>query len=260
MVRLINSHTETLVDLTRSSGTFTRLHVYCPRRDLGDHASELRLLLVTDLLRRTLEELHSQQVLITLVNDETAMARTSHLMNVFWIPEPDGLRPPSHEGPEAPDIVLECYQPHMPYDEINHSWEVPRVTVGPVLGYDDLGTIATEEDVLKRSDPLTVRLALLAWPYHDAISLSPARLQEADTILTTWRTEVAAWARYPSSPIPREIADRVRAALDNQLNIGAVIDTMRDISHQEMIPAGAKFETFISIDRILACNLTRELS
>lgn len=88
----------------------------------------------------------------------------------------------------------------------------------------------------------------------DAITLTEA----ADT-LDRWRRAVAAWATRPSRPIPEPVRQALRDAWEDDVDVLAVLDVLRDVAGAQDVPDGARFETYAYADRLLGLELTREI-
>ncbi|MGW1597316.1 hypothetical protein [Streptomyces sp. NPDC002343] len=127
----------------------------------------------------------------------------------------------------------------------------PGAASGPDDGPGVLATLL--------SDPAALRLALLAVPRGEPARLDPATLDEAARSLARWRRSVAGWARRPSRPVPGEVRERLRAAWEDDLDLPAVLDVLRDAASAPGIPDGARFETCVYADRLLALDLARDL-
>lgn len=110
-----------------------------------------------------------------------------------------------------------------------------------------------------RGDLLALRLALLSRPYRQPVTLTQAALAEAAESAGRWRRRVAEWASQPSRPIPSGAATAIRDAFDGDLNTVAALDLLRSTESRQDIPAGAKFETFLFVDRVLGLELPREI-
>ncbi|GHI09354.1 hypothetical protein Scel_76750 [Streptomyces cellostaticus] len=109
------------------------------------------------------------------------------------------------------------------------------------------------------SDPASLRLALLSVPRNTAVRLDAGRLEEAARTLAHWRRAVAGWARQPSRPVPDEVRARLRAAWEDDLDLPGVLDVLRDVERAPGLPDGARFETYVYADRLLAVDLARDL-
>ncbi|MFE5220407.1 MULTISPECIES: hypothetical protein [unclassified Streptomyces] len=109
------------------------------------------------------------------------------------------------------------------------------------------------------ADPAALRLALLSVPRGEPVHLDRAALDRAAQRLTHWRRAVAAWARRPSRPVPEEVRVRLRAAWEDDLDLPAVLEVLRDVESAPGVPDGARFETYVYADRLLALDLPRDL-
>ncbi|AKN71748.1 cysteinyl-tRNA synthetase [Streptomyces sp. PBH53] len=109
------------------------------------------------------------------------------------------------------------------------------------------------------ADPAVLRLALLAVPRSEPARLDPAVLDDAARSLARWRRAVAGWARRPSRPVPGEVRERLRAAWEDDLDLPAVLGVLRDVERAPGVPDGARFETYVYADRLLALDLARDL-
>ena len=84
-------------------------------------------------------------------------------------------------------------------------------------------------------------------------------LADAAESLGRWRRAVAEWASQPSRPIPPEIAGKIGNAFDEDLNTVAALDVLHAVESGHDMPAGAKFETFVFVDRVLGLELARDI-
>ncbi|MGW2747995.1 hypothetical protein [Streptomyces sp. NPDC001450] len=109
------------------------------------------------------------------------------------------------------------------------------------------------------SDPTALRLALLSVPRNTAVRLDADGLGEAARILARWRRAVAGWARQPSRPVPDAVRVRLRAAWEDDLDLPGVLAVLRDVASEPGLPDGARFETYVYADRLLALDLARDL-
>ncbi|MES9525645.1 hypothetical protein [Streptomyces capoamus] len=109
------------------------------------------------------------------------------------------------------------------------------------------------------SDPSALRLALLAVARDRPVRLDPAVLEDAARRLARWRRAVAGWARRPSRPVPGEVRERLRAAWEDDLDLPAVLGVLGDVESAAGVPDGARFETFVYADRLLALDLARDV-
>ena len=135
----------------------------------------------------------------------------------------------------------------------SHGGDEVLIGVGPV---EDLTQRAAGRD---RRDLLTLRLTMLSCPYREPVRLTPAALVDAAVLAGRWRRRMAEWAGQPSKPIPAEAASVIRGAFDDDLDTVAAVDLLRSVESRPDVPAGAKFETFLFVDRVLGLKLPREV-
>jgi hypothetical protein len=197
--------------------------------DLG----ALRILLVADLLLRA-AELRRLQVLITLTS-EGQTADLERAADALGIHRPAERAMPGQCGPA--DVHL-----------VGGDAEVDGGLVARV------GVARGEQG----DDPLALRLALLGFPWHEPADLTETALAEARDTVKRWRSLVAQWARSPSRPMPAGTAEQVKAAFGD-LDTVSVLALLRDLASDESVPPGARFETFVYADRVLALELPREI-
>jgi cysteinyl-tRNA synthetase len=95
-------------------------------------------------------------------------------------------------------------------------------------------------------------------PWDEPADLSEAALADARDTVKRWRSLVAQWARSPSRPMPPAIAEQIKAAFAD-LDTACVLALLRDLASDESVPPGARFETFVYADRVLALELPREI-
>ena len=104
-------------------------------------------------------------------------------------------------------------------------------------------------------DPLAARLAFLEHRYRQQMNLTWDTLTAADGTLRRWRELVADWADEPSKPMCAEYWSHISDALDEDLDTPAALRALRELAKDAEIPAGSKFETFVSADRVLGLDL-----
>jgi hypothetical protein len=107
-------------------------------------------------------------------------------------------------------------------------------------------------------DPLALRLALLGFRWNEPADLTEDALAEAGRTLSHWRRRVADWARFPSRPVPAAVAEQIRTAVGD-LDTVSLLALLRGLASDEAMPPGARFETFVYADRLLALELPREI-
>jgi cysteinyl-tRNA synthetase len=118
------------------------------------------------------------------------------------------------------------------------------------------GNVVLLSDLTARGlDPLAARLAFLEHRYRQQMNLTWETLTGADGTLRRWREQVADWANEPSKPMCAEYWARITTALDDDLDTPAALRALRELADDPEIPAGSKFETFASADRVLGLDL-----
>ncbi|MFJ4688465.1 hypothetical protein [Streptomyces sp. NPDC088789] len=237
MLRIIDARTGRPTDPAPLRRGLTRVEAYVS----GDDLTALRVLLVADVLVRTLE-LGGTPVWELLDADvERAELRASAAAL--------GIRP-FEESRDVGQALGAAQAVHV----VERGTRVPGgvvlavAPVDPATGPPPPGT-----------DPSALRLALLAVDRAEPARLDPRTLEEARATLTDWRGTVAGWARSPSRPVPAEIRNRLRAAWENDLDVPGVLRILHQVAAEPGLPDGARFETYAYADRLLALELTRDL-
>ena len=229
----------------------------------GPHCghSNLRVLLVADVLHRVVKDLHAGHVQLAIVRPSTATETNDRLrLGLPFTPEMFGIRPSLGVGdcldPAAELLGQGC-------DVIVEYTTDPQVST-PHFGQSDAPLILRVGEVTgpfpaEGREPLATRLALLRHLRSEPVSLEPATLDQAEQTLREWRRSVAAWAEHPSAPMHRATVDSARAALDENLDVGTVLGLLHRLIENPAVPPGAKFETFVFLDQVLALDLARDL-
>ncbi|CCH80150.1 conserved hypothetical protein [Nostocoides japonicum T1-X7] len=211
----------------------------------------MRLLLVGDVLRRIVEVTSGDRIAVDVGPGRCALTRPlGRLLDGLQLGEPhrpSGLgEAASTSSSGRPRVVL------VPADTSNDITNrlVLRVASVSPPGLDDALTRQLDE-----RDPLTLRLALLRTSYAVPAVLSAARLRRAEETLDRWRFKVAYWKDQPTAP-PQGIED-MRDALARDLDTATVLRMLHRLELDHGIPSGAKFATFVDLDRVLALDLRR---
>jgi cysteinyl-tRNA synthetase len=122
------------------------------------------------------------------------------------------------------------------------------------------GNVVLVRDVAERGyDPLALRLFFLTGRYRQQMNLTWDALAAADRRLRRWRSKVAEWAEQPSTAMCADYVERLRAAFDDDLDSPTALVALGELEKDTGIPPGAKFETFVWIDRILGLDLARDV-
>lgn len=206
-----------------------------------------RVLVVGDLVRRVLEDLHSAQVLATLITEDRSAADDDWRAE-YMVRPMAGVYADLHaaeEGMGRPvDLVIVT-------DEYSRQLTPMRSVMGVApVHYAEL---------LSEADPASVRFALARVPYAQPVDITRSVLDQADTVLARWRKHLAVWGRHPSRPIPPGWRTAAVDALDDNVDVGAVVTMLLALEEVDDIAPGVKFEAFAYLDRVLAVDLAREL-
>ena len=229
----------------------------------GPHSghTNLRVLLVADVLHRVVKDLHAGHVQLAVARPTTATETDDRLrLALPFTPEMFGIRPSLGVGdcldPAAVLLGRGC-------DVIVESTTGAQVS-GHHFGRSDaplalrVGEV-TEPVPAQGREPLAIRLALLRHLRGEPVSLEPATLDQAEQTLRDWRRSVAAWAEHPSAPMHPTTVESARAALDDNLDVPAVLGLLPQLIDNPALPPGAKFETLVFLDQVLALDLARDV-
>lgn len=189
-----------------------------------DTVSGLRALLLADVLRRA-GELTGLQTFVHLPGAGLPESAGSF-----------GIGPVEHEEPGECDLRINEPGPGAGL----------RVATAGIAGCDA---------VPAGTDLGALRLALLAVPHDVPAELDTAGLANAAAELAGLRAEVAVWASLPSGApavaYPRAALDAVR----DDAGTPAALDALRRAAADDALSPGARFETVVLIDRLLALDL-----
>ncbi|WP_059080858.1 hypothetical protein [Streptomyces scabiei] len=239
MLRITDARTGEPAEIRRA---LTRVHAHTP----GDTPSALRVLLVADVLARALE-LGGSPVLF--VADPPAALRERADDLGIRQSETSGA---TRGGRQVLHVTVPGEPPGPgtgPRTDAGIAIEVGPVTeAGPVTGTGETAASGT-----------ALRLALLSHPRRTPVTLDTTAVREAEDTLGHWRGSVAAWAARPSRPVPEPVRQALREAWDDDLDVRAVLDVLRDVERDPDVPDGARFETYAYADRLLGLELTREI-
>jgi len=222
-------------------------------------ATALRVLLVADLVARV-AELGNLQALTVLVTGDESADRVSALEAAAGAL---GIHPPAGRARSgnAPALLGGPADIHV----VSGGVEVHDAQSGVVTRVGDVhahgtGVQGEAADPLTADehDQLAVRLALMAFPYYQPADLTDGVVADARETVRDWRRRVARWAESPSKPVPAHLAETIRAAFGD-LDTPSAVALLHDVAHDDSVPAGAKFETFVYVDRVLGLDLPSEI-
>ncbi|MFI8169475.1 hypothetical protein ACIGAN_24380 [Streptomyces sp. NPDC085931] len=288
VLRIIDARTGEPAAAAPARRGLTRVEVHAS----GSEPTDLRVLLVADLLVRALEiggtpvwalltgghrqaELRARAAAlgIRLFEDSHDVGAGLGEAQVVHVaaeggPAPDGLRiavAPVRPDPPGP---LRLVGPSGPFGSLGSSDASVRPGPADPLGPSGLPDPSGEarltdeagpSDAAGPADPAAVRLALFARHHSVGVRLDGAALGEARTTLARWRAAVARWARRPSRPVPDDVRARLRDAWEDDLDVPGVLEVLRRVESDPELPDGARFETYAHADRLLGLDLTRDL-
>jgi hypothetical protein len=205
-----------------------------------------RVLVVGDLLRRVIEDIHSAQVLAAIITNRHSAVEPVGRSD-FMVRPVVGVF-----GSEA-EAVARLGRPLDLIIRVAESVETPprptAVNVSPVhsvVPYPGSG-------------PDTTRFALASVNHTCQLNMTDSLLERSRTLLHRWRDRLAEWSRYPSRAIPSAWRSAVVAAFDDGLDVTRVTELMSALEDADDVEPGAKFEAFNYVDRVLAVDLVRDL-
>ncbi|MCX3060931.1 hypothetical protein [Streptomyces beihaiensis] len=250
MLTMTDGRTGRAVPLSPAHRRPLRVCAQLPEGEDGAGATAARVLVLTDVLMRTVESGGGQVDWVC----ETADPAPEHHRRLRSLTDALGVRPPSaFTGPGEATALL---------------GGPPDVRVLADGTRDGDQGLWLETGTVRRpnapeppldADPLPLRLALLSLPYRSPLTLPPLALTEAERALREWRRAVADWARAPSKPVPDAFRSAAATALADDLDTPAVVALLRRAETSDDLPNGAKFETFALLDHYLGLELTREI-
>ncbi|WP_030808903.1 hypothetical protein [Streptomyces sp. NRRL F-2799] len=241
MLRILDARTGEPVPATPARRGLTRVEVHAGGLDL----TALRVLLTADLLVRALE-LGGTPVwtMLTAPREQAELGTAAAALSIR----------PFENSRDVASGLGEAQVVH-----VRAATEEPP-GAGVVVAVAPAGWDGADEDVQGLlADPGALRLALLSVPRDEPAELDASALEKAARTAAGWRTGVARWAGRPSRPVPDEVRARLRAAWEDDLDLPGVLAVLRDVAESPDLPDGARFETFLYADRLLALDLAGEL-
>ncbi|MFJ3221022.1 hypothetical protein ACIPLC_34500 [Kitasatospora sp. NPDC086801] len=254
-MRLTDSRTGRSCDIHPAHRGLLRVTVHAGHPARPFDLSDLRALLVADVLRRVGEFGGDLQVSLTWVLPDLpaplpaplaeAPAREAYRL---------GVRPPdSTEDDGSADLRILASGTDTDRSAGTVLTVAPARPPVPGTAETPLGFL----DALT-AEPLAVRLALLRHPYRASVDLADPLLTDAQRALDRWRQLVAQWSEEPSLPSLTDPVRRARAAFGDDLDTSTALDVLEHTAAGTE-PAGARFETFVRVDRVLGLELSRDV-
>ena len=260
MLRFWDDRTGSYAELAARPSVPLRVCIHGPADGTWSSPADLRVLLVADVLTR-IAELHGLQVIAVLATTSPPPGVLERDVSAL------GIHPPAaRAGPgEAQAALGGPAHVHLAMKTagLGDGGSGVFIGVGPVADRTRREASGGEAELEASGgggrDPLVLRLALLSRSHRQPVTLTQAVLADAAESIGRWRRRVAEWAGEPSKPIPAEAARKIRNAFDDDLNTVAALDVLYSMESGQDVSAGAKFETFVFVDRVLGLELAREI-
>ncbi|MFF3604434.1 hypothetical protein [Streptomyces sp. NPDC002463] len=268
MLRIVDTRTGHLVEIPPVRRHLLSICVHLSADEAGIGLGDLRALLVGDVLART-AELHGLQSRTFLTTPDLPHEQARALERAMSAlgahpPATVGVHHPNGTLGAAADVHVHAYGTAAQAGDGGVRIDVGRV--GPASREGDVPDRAhllapglLDAAVPEGTDPLAVRMLMLGHAYRAPITVTGTALEEARRTLGDWRQLVADWAQEPSRPIPADVLRHAHAVLADDLDVPAVLDALVTVATRADVPAGAKFETFAFLDRVLGLDLAREV-
>lgn len=215
-----------------------RICAHVPEADGPGDLTGLRVLLTADVLARVVE-LRGRAVLTGRTGPRAPGAVAA------------GIHPADAEG--TPEEIADSLGGPPAVHLTSRVYEGGGGAVVQVAQARASGSTESEEDAL------ALRLLLLDRPYHEPVTFTAEAVEGAEQFLARWRRAVADWAEEPSRPLVADLERTARDGLEDSLDTAAALRLLAALAADEGVPAGAKFETFARLDRVLGLELTREI-
>ncbi|MFC0860899.1 hypothetical protein ACFHYQ_01185 [Sphaerimonospora cavernae] len=244
MLTLVDTRRGDRLPLGWCTGRLVRLCASLPYVEAELSILGLRIAVVTDLLRRVLEELHGQQAMVAVAAPGMTETTLREQLEPLWVQAPAGVIDSPHAGAEVLGGPIDVLVTSA--GDTSAGTGILRLTVGAMTGPCD-------------GDGSVLRMLVLLRHYAQSAHLDEKDLDAADETLYRWRELIARWGAQASAPMPQEVVSRAYAACDDDLDIPAVLALLSSLEHDDDIREGAKFETFAHLDRILGLDLARFL-
>lgn len=206
-----------------------------------------RVLVVGDLLRRVIEDVHSAQVLAALITTRRSAVEPVYSADFM-------IRPVACVFGCAAEAEAQLGRPLDLLVRVSESVEAApqaaAVNVAPVRSVVPY----------PGSGPDPTRFALASVNHTCRLNMTDSLLQRSRNLVHRWRARLAEWSRHPSRPIPPSWRSAVVAAFDDGLNVTRVTELMSELEDAGDVEPGAKFEAFNYVDRVLSVDLVRDVA
>ena len=246
--------------------TLLRIYAHAPCVGQPPHLSDLRVLVVTDVLVRT-AALSGRQSAVGLSlpdlppDQVKALGRNTDLLGIHQPIVQVGFRDVAAAVGGTADVHVVGRGAVFDGDLAGARIDVGPInaTTGTTNPTSNGADSAPAAGAALPADPQTLRLALLSHAHEEPVDLTPEALAEAGRTLAHWRRQVADWAKEPSTPMHAETVSTARARFADDLDTASVLVLLKDLADAQGVSAGARFETFVHLDRVLGLELSREV-
>jgi hypothetical protein len=267
MVRLLDARFGSMAEIRPAVPGLLRICAHLPERAQPEDITDLRVLLVADLLTRT-AQVSNLQALVSLESSEQSAVHAETLTRLVTAL---GIHPPAAQarcgdaraalgGPIDVHLVGGGADADIA-DGLCVNIGAARLDATDNLDATDDGAGDADQGEVsgwRQYEPLAIRLALMSSPYHQPAEIGHDMLADSAGTLDEWRLLVARWAELPSKPVPAHLAEAARAAF-RDLDTVSALSQLRTLVPDAGTPDGAKFETFVYIDRVLGLEFARRI-
>jgi hypothetical protein len=242
VLRLLDARVGSPVDVRPAHTGLLLVRAHPPGTSDASDLTALRTLLTADLLFRAAELDNLQTLTVWALPGQSP----DQVAALHRAADASGIHPPAESLGGPADVHL--------VGAGAVAGDLPDGIVVPVAAARGQGALRAGDSY----DPLAVRFALMSCPYGQPADLAGDELASAGDTVGQWRRGVAKWAESPSRPMPPHLAAAARANF-RDLDTVALLALLRGLEHDDGVPAGAKFETFVYADRVLGLDLSREI-
>jgi hypothetical protein len=241
VLRLLDAETGSYAQVRPARPGVLRVCAHAPAPAGPSDLTGVRVLLVADLLTRA-AELRHLQVLTALTSDGETSALEAAASTL-------GIHPPVARATleEAGTALGGPIDVYLVSDALN-----PKTGLVARVGG------ARGEQAAGPRDLLALRFALLSVPWPEPADVTADAQAAARDTLEDWRRRVAGWARSSSGPIPPPLVGKIRTAFDD-LDTVSALALLRGLADDDTVKPGARFETFVYVDRLLGLELPRDI-
>ncbi len=269
MVRLLDARVGSMAEVRPAVPGLLRICAHLPRPgpDDADDITDLRVLLVADVATRAAEMSNLQALFAQHSSGQHSPWQHSSGQHSSGQPASRagilagqvaalGMHPAAAQAPcrEAHVALGGPIDVHLVGDGARAPDDVTGLQVS--IGAARIG--ASADAGQHDHEPLALRLALLSSSYHQPAQISQDRLAGAAGTLQEWRVSVARWAELPSKRVPPDIAEAIRHAF-RDLDTVSALDLLRTLALDTGMAEGAKFETFVYVDRVLGLEVASRI-